>query len=277
MPSHLLISEDIRATQQVYSIAGQNQFRFRSIADPQTAREWLGLQSFDVLLIDCAYGSKIPSELLTLAWTINPLTAGALFDGSGKRTRDWGARLLGAELFFGAHVYEDINHFLKKISRKARSHSFFHEKVLVVEDLDSPREIICTYVEALGYTHVEGVSSATEALALLYQNRDQYFCVISDYNMPAISGLQLLQEIRNDPILKSLPVLMLTAASTPENLIECIKAGATGFLAKPLKKVILKTELEKAKRIVASNQSPVLCSPDEAHLLEDALYLRDLT
>jgi CheY-like chemotaxis protein len=90
--------------------------------------------------------------------------------------------------------------------------------------------------------------------------------------MPHESGIDLIRLLRRDTRVCHLPVLVLTAYATGENLLECIKAGATGFVVKPPHKKTFRRELEKARRIFVTRQSPRLCSPEEAHLLEEALH-----
>ena len=89
--------------------------------------------------------------------------------------------------------------------------------------------------------------------------------------MPEISGIELTKKIRRNGKLKHLPVVMLTAYSSPEHLVDCVKAGASGFLVKPPRKNLLQQELGKARRIYNSRQSPRLCDPSDAERLEDAL------
>ena len=92
--------------------------------------------------------------------------------------------------------------------------------------------------------------------------------------MPDMKGTELIRSIRREETINQLPIIVLTAYATMEVLLECIKAGATGFLVKPPRKNTLREELEKAKRIYLNNLNPRLCRPEEAHLLEDAILAR---
>jgi FixJ family two-component response regulator len=66
---------------------------------------------------------------------------------------------------------------------------------MVVDDLDSPRDIICSFVETMGFSQVQGCRSAKEALSLLTAEPERYFCIITDMRMPDVSGEQLIDRI----------------------------------------------------------------------------------
>ncbi|MBP9838106.1 MAG: response regulator [Proteobacteria bacterium] len=149
--------------------------------------------------------------------------------------------------------------------------SITEKSILYVEDLDSPREIITKYVQALGFQNIDSVDSAKNAIAKLQSDSEKYFCVIADINMPDVNGIALVREIRKSDNLKHLPVIMLTAYPTDSNLIECIKAGATGFIAKPPKKKLLIEELEKSLDIFLKKKDPRICNPEDADLVDEAL------
>jgi len=70
-----------------------------------------------------------------------------------------------------------------------------------------------------------------------------YGLVISDWNMPNMDGLTLLQNIRNDPQLSTLPLLMVTAEAKRENIISAAKAGANGYVVKPFTAAVLEEKL----------------------------------
>lgn len=246
--------------------------RCRSVATAQSAREWLTMHSFDALFIDSKIEDEEATSLLELAWKHNSLMLGGVFNFYGSTELHWHAKLLGAKSYFLPTLLDDIRSDLINLPVTNLPAENFH--ILLVEDLDTPRHIICSYVEALGYPHIDGVGGAKEALERLTQNVHQYSCVMTDVNMPNTSGIELLQEIRRTPEFMMLPVIVLTAYSTVENLIACVRAGATGFLVKPPRKAELRQELEKAKRIWLRKQNPRLCRPEDANRLEDVLVNR---
>ncbi|NDC38575.1 MAG: response regulator [Proteobacteria bacterium] len=134
--------------------------------------------------------------------------------------------------------------------------------------------MICSFVETMGFGQVQGCRSAKEALSLLTTDPSAYFCVITDMRMPDISGEQLIEQIRRHPKLLHLPVIVLTAYGSADNLLGCLRAGASGFLVKPPKRSDMARELGRAYRIALREGSPRLASPDEVEALRGVLEQR---
>lgn len=116
-------------------------------------------------------------------------------------------------------------------------------RFLVVDDFSTMRRIVRNLLKDLGFNNVEEAEDGQDALDKL---RDSTFnFVISDWNMPNVDGLQLLTEIRKDPALAALPVLMVTAEAKKENIIAAAQAGANGYVVKPFTAAILEEKLNK--------------------------------
>jgi two-component system chemotaxis response regulator CheY len=107
----------------------------------------------------------------------------------------------------------------------------FSMTVLVVDDTPTMRSIVKGILRELGFRHIEEAEHGQEALAKL--RAGTYGLVISDWNMPVMSGIELLRAIRADDTLKTIPVLMVTAEAKKENLMEAIQAGVTNYIVKP--------------------------------------------
>lgn len=116
-------------------------------------------------------------------------------------------------------------------------------KFLVVDDFSTMRRIVRNLLKELGYTNVEEAEDGALGLAKL-QGGDFDF-VVSDWNMPNMDGLTMLQHIRADPKLSSLPVLMVTAEGKKENIIAAAQAGANGYVVKPFTAATLDEKLTK--------------------------------
>lgn len=116
-------------------------------------------------------------------------------------------------------------------------------KFLVVDDFSTMRRIVRNLLKELGYTNVDEAEDGALALAKL-RNGDFDF-VISDWNMPNMDGLTMLQNIRQDPALAKLPVLMVTAEAKKENIIAAAQAGANGYVVKPFTAATLDEKLGK--------------------------------
>ncbi len=104
-------------------------------------------------------------------------------------------------------------------------------KVLVVDDFATMRKIIKNLLTQLGYKNIFEADDGTTALELL--KSDKFDFIISDWNMPKMSGLELLKTAKADENLKTIPFMMVTAEALKENIIAAIQAGANDYIVKP--------------------------------------------
>ena len=104
-------------------------------------------------------------------------------------------------------------------------------RILVVDDFLTMRRILRSLLKDLGFENVEEAEDGAMGLEKARSGRFQF--VISDWNMPIMTGLAMLQAIRADPVLAKLPVLMVTAEAKKENVIAAARAGANGYVVKP--------------------------------------------
>jgi two-component system chemotaxis response regulator CheY len=116
-------------------------------------------------------------------------------------------------------------------------------KFLVVDDFSTMRRIVRNLLKELGFTNVQEAEDGVDALNKL--RGDQFDFVVSDWNMPNMTGIELLRAIRGDASLKHLPVLMVTAEAKKENIIEAAQAGASGYVVKPFTAATLDEKLKK--------------------------------
>lgn len=116
-------------------------------------------------------------------------------------------------------------------------------KFLVVDDFSTMRRIVRNLLKELGYSNVDEAEDGVIGLSKL---RSEHFdFVVSDWNMPNMDGLTMLQNIRADPNLAKLPVLMVTAEAKKENIIAAAQAGANGYVVKPFTAATLDEKLKK--------------------------------
>ena len=129
-------------------------------------------------------------------------------------------------------------------------------KILVVDDFSTMRRIVRNLLVELGFTNglIQEAEDGNAALALL---RSQSFdLVVTDWNMPNMTGIDLLRAIRGDESLKGLPVLMVTAENNRDQIIAAAQAGVNGYIVKPFTAITLKEKLTKIfERIAASGAS----------------------
>ena len=116
-------------------------------------------------------------------------------------------------------------------------------KVLVVDDFATMRRIIKNILRQIGFTNIIEADDGSTALPIL--EKDNIDLVITDWNMPKMSGLELLKAIRSNPNLKDTPVLMVTAEAKKENVLLAIKAGVNNYIVKPFTPEVLKEKIEK--------------------------------
>jgi two-component system chemotaxis response regulator CheY len=116
-------------------------------------------------------------------------------------------------------------------------------KFLVVDDFSTMRRIVRNLLKELGFSNVQEAEDGVDALNKL--RSDQFDFVVSDWNMPNMTGIELLRAIRADASLKHLPVLMVTAEAKKENIIEAAQAGASGYVVKPFTAATLDEKLKK--------------------------------
>ncbi len=117
-------------------------------------------------------------------------------------------------------------------------------KFLVVDDFSTMRRIVRNLLKELGFNNVDEAEDGVVALQKL-QSGGGFEFVVSDWNMPNMTGIDLLRNIRSDANLKHLPVLMITAEAKKENIIEAAQAGANGYIVKPFTAATLEEKLNK--------------------------------
>ncbi|MQY51623.1 chemotaxis protein CheY [Rhodocyclus tenuis] len=116
-------------------------------------------------------------------------------------------------------------------------------RFLVVDDFSTMRRIVRNLLKELGYTNVDEAEDGAIALQKLLNGGYEF--VVTDWNMPNMDGLTMLQKIRATPTLKHLPVLMITAEAKKENIIAAAQAGANGYIVKPFTAATLAEKLQK--------------------------------
>ncbi|MGG7054501.1 chemotaxis response regulator CheY [Nitrosomonas sp. ANs5] len=116
-------------------------------------------------------------------------------------------------------------------------------RFLVVDDFSTMRRIVRNLLKELGFSNVEEAEDGVVALKKLREGNFDF--VVSDWNMPNMDGLTMLQNVRADELLKDIPVLMVTAEAKKENIIAAAQAGASGYIVKPFTAATLEEKLNK--------------------------------
>jgi len=116
-------------------------------------------------------------------------------------------------------------------------------RFLVVDDFSTMRRIVRNLLKELGFTNVDEAEDGVVALNKLKTQRFEF--IVSDWNMPNMTGIELLKAVRADVDLKHLPFLMITAEAKRENIIEAAMAGASGYIVKPFTAATLEEKMGK--------------------------------
>ena len=117
-------------------------------------------------------------------------------------------------------------------------------KILVVDDFPTMRKIVKTIFSQLGYSNFIEAEDGQKGYEALQKNRDVKF-IVSDWNMPNMTGLEFLKTVRSDERFRHLPFMMITAEAEKENIIEAVKAGVSNYIVKPFTAQSLKEKISK--------------------------------
>jgi two-component system, chemotaxis family, chemotaxis protein CheY len=116
-------------------------------------------------------------------------------------------------------------------------------KILVVDDFATMRKVIRNLLKQSGYENIVEAEDGVNALKILKSQKIDF--VVSDWNMPNMSGLELLKAVRADEDLNTLPFLMVTAEALQENVVAAVKAGVSNYIVKPFTSETLDEKIKK--------------------------------
>jgi len=122
-------------------------------------------------------------------------------------------------------------------------------KILVVDDFATMRKVVRNLLKQGGYDDIVEAEDGVMALKALKSQKIDF--VVSDWNMPNMSGLELLKAVRADAELAKTPFLMVTAEALQDNVVAAVKAGVNNYIVKPFTAEVLN---EKIKKIIESIQ-----------------------
>jgi two-component system chemotaxis response regulator CheY len=116
-------------------------------------------------------------------------------------------------------------------------------RILVVDDFSTMRRIIKNILRQLGYNNIVEADDGTTAWDIL--NKDQIDFIISDWNMPKMTGIELLRKVRGSEEFADMPFLMVTAEAQQENIIEAVQAKVSNYIVKPFTADTLGQKIDK--------------------------------
>lgn len=116
-------------------------------------------------------------------------------------------------------------------------------KILIVDDFATMRRILKNILKKIGFTHIIEADDGSNALKVL--EKEKVDLVISDWNMPKMTGIEFLKAVRANPAFKDLPFLMVTAEAQKQNIIEAVQAGVSNYVVKPFTEEVITEKLAK--------------------------------
>lgn len=122
-------------------------------------------------------------------------------------------------------------------------------RFLVVDDSATMRRIVVNSLSRIGYGDTVEAGDGAEALSLFDPSID---CVITDWNMPTMSGIDFVRGLRSRSDGKNVPVLMVTTRSVRADILEAVEAGVNNYIVKPFTPPLLKEKIEAVLRSASS-------------------------
>ncbi len=123
--------------------------------------------------------------------------------------------------------------------------------ILVVDDMMTMRKIVAKTCKDMGFTQIQEAADGALAWEIISSAKPSIGLVISDWNMPNCTGIELLKRVRGDSRFKNLPFMLVTAETEKTQIVEAMKAGVTGYVLKPFTKETLQKQLEDAYKKIA--------------------------
>ncbi len=122
-------------------------------------------------------------------------------------------------------------------------------KILVVDDFSTMRRIVKNLLKELGFNYFDEADDGATAWPMVQTGK--YDFIVSDWNMPQMTGLQLLKNVRADEKLKDTPFLLITAEAKRSQILEAAQAGVDGYIVKPFTAATLNEKIQKIFERVA--------------------------
>jgi two-component system chemotaxis response regulator CheY len=116
-------------------------------------------------------------------------------------------------------------------------------KILVVDDFQTMRRIVKGVLKELGFTNIVEADNGVSALEVLKEEKVDF--IVSDWNMPEMTGIELLKTVRASEAWKDLPFLMVTAEGKSEQVLEAVKNRVNNYVIKPFTPATLEEKIRK--------------------------------
>uniref|UniRef100_UPI001E3418FD chemotaxis response regulator CheY n=1 Tax=Thiomicrorhabdus heinhorstiae TaxID=2748010 RepID=UPI001E3418FD len=124
--------------------------------------------------------------------------------------------------------------------------------ILVVDDFSTMRRIVKNLLKELGFNNLDEADDGDTAWPMIQTGK--YDFIVSDWNMPKMTGIELLKHVRADQNLKDLPFLLITAEAKRSQILEAAQAGVDGYIVKPFTAATLNEKIQKIFERMAQKQ-----------------------
>lgn len=124
-------------------------------------------------------------------------------------------------------------------------------RILILDDMSTMRKIVMKTLKDLSFTDIQEAVDGKQGWEILQASKPPVQLIVSDWNMPECSGLELLKKVRADATYAKVPFLMLTAETEKHQVMEALKAGVTNYCIKPFTLDMLKQKLEDTHKKVS--------------------------
>ncbi len=136
-------------------------------------------------------------------------------------------------------------------------------KILVVDDMLTMRKLVNKSLNGIGFTHLTEAADGEAAwnmIEVAHQENVPYGLIICDWNMPKMTGIELLKKIRSTEVTRQLPFVLLTAEFDRDQVVEAIKAGLNAYVTKPFSMAILSEKLQSVWTHLAATSGNAVTS-----------------
>lgn len=117
-------------------------------------------------------------------------------------------------------------------------------RILVVDDMAMMRRAVTKFCKDFGFSNFAEAADGAEAWQLISTAKPAFDLIISDWNMPNTTGLDLLKRLRADSRFAKTPMILVTAEKEKDQILEAIKSGVSGYVVKPFTPDTLREKLE---------------------------------
>lgn len=121
-------------------------------------------------------------------------------------------------------------------------------RVLIVDDMLTMRKLVGKVCKEIGFTDLTEATDGALAWKAINETQPPFGLVISDWNMPNTTGLDLLKRVRADTRFTKLPFIMVTAEAEQHQIVEAVKSGVSNYVIKPFTAGTLREKLEAAHK-----------------------------